>query len=87
MAAIVRHRKSARNVEHEPDIPLVEAGLDFIDDGVAIFDNSLRLKYRNRRFVDLGAYPPELMAPGTPIADLVRFDAHRGPMVRAMPRT
>jgi adenylate cyclase len=56
----------------------VEAGLDLLDQGIAIFDRDLRLTYCNRHFGQLRTYPPELCRPGTPLADIFRFNASQG---------
>ncbi|MDP6573719.1 MAG: PAS domain S-box protein, partial [Rhodospirillales bacterium] len=57
---------------------LVHQGLDRLAQGIAIFDSELRLVLANKRLVDMFGYPPELVEPGTPFADLFRFKAERG---------
>ena len=62
-----------------PPLPgQVEAGLDLLDQGVAVFDRELRLTYGNRNFGELRAYPPELRRPGTLLAEILRFNANQG---------
>src|SRR5690348_13126364 len=74
----VRYPTRSRRPARDPAGDLIEAGLDLVDVGVAVFDSDLLLTYRNNRFVELSVYPPEFVRPGTHIAELVRFDACRG---------
>ena len=74
----VRHPARSRRPVRDPGADLIEAGFDLIDVGVAVFDSDLRLVYRNNRFVELCSYPPDLVRPGTQIAELVRLDATEG---------
>jgi class 3 adenylate cyclase/PAS domain-containing protein len=57
---------------------LVEAGLDALDVGFAIFDRNLKLVANNRLFGTLRGYPVDLLKPGTDIIELYRFNAERG---------
>jgi len=56
----------------------LDAVLATMDDGVILFDDSHRLLAVNRRFVELGAFPPEMLQPGMRWEDLVLFNAERG---------
>jgi len=57
---------------------IVEAGLDALDFGFAIFDRNLKLVANNKAFADLRGYPATLCKPGTDIIELYRFNAERG---------
>ncbi len=57
---------------------LLLAGLDLFQNGVAIFDDDLRLVVRNERFLTLRHFPPELCVPGVSLEALLRFNAERG---------
>src|SRR5262249_9219233 len=46
-------------------------------EGYAVFDERLRLTACNARCAVLGGYPPRLLRPGTPYAELARVDAER----------
>lgn len=67
----------ARSTETEV-YALLQAGLDRLDQGIAVFDSRLRLVGWNQRFIELLALPPELVCPGVAFADLIRFNAVRG---------
>ena len=54
------------------------AAVDFIPQGLAVFDRDLRLVTANRRYHELLALPPGHMAPGTPLYDIALFLARRG---------
>ena len=58
--------------------PLIDAGLDALDVGFAIFDKNLKLLTSNRAFRTLRGYPVALTRPGTDIIELYRFNAARG---------
>jgi len=52
--------------------------IDFIPQGIAVFDRDLRLVTSNRRYADLLDVPPHLLREGTPLYDLALFVARRG---------
>lgn len=54
------------------------AGLNQIDQGIAVFDAGLRLVLWNARFLDLMDLPDTLIVAGLPFAGLVHFLAKRG---------
>jgi class 3 adenylate cyclase/PAS domain-containing protein len=56
----------------------LDAGLDALDFGFAIFDRNLKLVANNKAFADLRGYPPGLCKPGTDIIEFYRFNAERG---------
>ncbi len=52
--------------------------LDFLDQGVSVFDGQLRLILFNRMFIELLEFPAELAVLGTPFEAFIRFNALRG---------
>ncbi|WP_294108514.1 PAS-domain containing protein [Sphingomonas sp.] len=57
---------------------LLAATLEHIDPGVSVVDSDLRLIAWNSRYLALFAYPPGLVRVGTPVAELIRYNAVRG---------
>jgi len=57
---------------------MIDAGLDALNVGFAIFDKNLKLVTSNREFRTLRGYPVSLTKPGTDIIELYRFNAERG---------
>jgi len=52
--------------------------IDYIPQGIAVFDRDLRVVTSNARYAELLAVPPDLIRPGTPLYDLALFVARRG---------
>jgi PAS domain S-box-containing protein len=57
---------------------LLENTFEHMDEGITLFDADLRLLAVNRRCRELLNFPADMARPGTPLADLVRFNARRG---------
>ncbi|MGH6728349.1 MAG: PAS-domain containing protein [Pseudolabrys sp.] len=57
---------------------LIDAGLEALDVGFAIFDPNLKLVASNKPFATLRGYPPRLLKPGTDIIEFYRYNAERG---------
>lgn len=57
---------------------MVGAALDLFDQGMTVFDASLRLVAWNARFVELLEFPDTLLQTGTPYEDFVRHNVLRG---------
>ncbi|MDQ4060545.1 MAG: PAS-domain containing protein, partial [Pseudomonadota bacterium] len=57
---------------------LLQTAIDHVRQGIAVFDPDLRLICWNRQFRELLNLPPSLGQVGTPLADIVRFNAERG---------
>ncbi|MFZ1641909.1 MAG: PAS-domain containing protein [Candidatus Contendobacter sp.] len=57
---------------------LTLASLDHLHEAISIVDKDLRLRVWNRRFIELLDFPPELIRPGLPFAELMRYNAQRG---------
>ncbi|HYD98798.1 MAG TPA: PAS domain-containing hybrid sensor histidine kinase/response regulator [Alphaproteobacteria bacterium] len=60
---------------------LLQATLENVSQGICVFDANFRVATWNRRFLELNALPDELVRVGTPLAELVRFNAARGEYV------
>jgi signal transduction histidine kinase/CheY-like chemotaxis protein len=52
--------------------------MDFIPQGLAVFNRDLRLVSCNRRYPELLELPPHLTVPGTPLYDIALFLGRRG---------
>jgi class 3 adenylate cyclase/PAS domain-containing protein len=57
---------------------MIDAGLDALNVGFAIFDKNLKLVTSNRAFRTLRGYSLNLTKPGTDIIEFYRFNAERG---------
>lgn len=57
---------------------LLEAALANMSQGISVVDRDLRLVAWNRRYAELFDYPAELLRVGTPVAELVAWNAARG---------
>src|SRR5262245_50456010 len=52
--------------------------VDYIPEGLAVFDQDLRLVTSNNRYRDLLSLPDTLVGPGTPLYDIALFLGRRG---------
>lgn len=52
--------------------------IENLDQGISVVDKDLRLVAWNNRYLSLYDYPVELISVGTPIENLVRFNAEKG---------
>ncbi len=57
---------------------MLGAALDLFDQGMTVFDTSLRLVAWNARFIELLDFPPALLQTGTRYEDFVRHNVLRG---------
>ena len=57
---------------------LLLAGLDLLDQAIAVFDTTPKLVTWNKAMVRLLDFPESMMRVGTPFADFARFNAERG---------
>lgn len=57
---------------------LLEAALENMSQGISVVDRDLRLVAWNRRYAELFGFPASLLRIGTPIAELVRYNAEHG---------
>ncbi|WP_111429652.1 PAS-domain containing protein [Rhodobacteraceae bacterium DSL-40] len=58
--------------------PVIQAGLDRIDQGITIFNRDLRMVAWNNKFLELLEFPPHLAHLGADFANFVRYNAERG---------
>jgi PAS domain S-box-containing protein len=65
-------------VGETPLAPVIQAGLDRIDQGITIFDRELRLMGWNRKFLYLLGFPERLAFVGAEFASFIRYNAERG---------
>src|SRR5213078_1784198 len=56
---------------------ILQTALDHVRQGIAVFDKDLRLVCWNRQFGQILALPPHLTRVGTPLDQIVRFNASR----------
>lgn len=57
---------------------LMQIALDQVAQGIGVFDKDLRLICWNRRYRDLLDLPPEFGQVGTPLTEILRYNAERG---------
>ncbi|KIL99507.1 Sensory box histidine kinase/response regulator [Paramagnetospirillum magnetotacticum MS-1] len=57
---------------------LLQATLESLTQGVAVFDRSLRLVAWNQRYIDLHRFPDGLVHEGTHYSEVLRINAERG---------
>ncbi len=78
--AIAAMTASLRQSIHEIELnrSLLHASLENLPQGVSVIDSDLRLLAWNRPYQQLFGYPEELMKTGTPVADLLHWNAAQG---------
>ena len=52
--------------------------LDNMSDGVTLFDRDFCCKFVNQRLIDFLGVPDDVIAPGSPLLDILRYQAGRG---------
>jgi diguanylate cyclase (GGDEF)-like protein len=57
---------------------LLDDILEYMDQGITVVDDDLRMVASNRRFRELLGFPEWLCEPGTPLEAFVRYNAERG---------
>lgn len=57
---------------------LLASTFENIDAGISVVDAQLNLVAWNSRYLDLFGYPPGMVHVGTPVADLIRYNARHG---------
>ncbi|QKK10708.1 MAG: diguanylate cyclase [Pseudomonadota bacterium] len=62
----------------DPSLENLRDVLEYIDQGITMFDADLRLVVCNRRFLDMMDYPAEMGKVGTPFERFMRINAARG---------
>jgi PAS domain S-box-containing protein len=68
----------ARTAEIERTRQVMQTAFDNMDDGVTLIDKDMRLQLMSRQQIEARKLPPELVRPGTPVHDIMVFQARRG---------
>ncbi|MBX9841891.1 MAG: PAS-domain containing protein [Xanthobacteraceae bacterium] len=67
-----------RTVEIERTRQVMQTAFDNMDDGVTLIDKDMRLQLMSRQQIEARKLPPDLVRPGTPVHDIMMFQARRG---------
>ncbi len=70
----------SREGELAAQAALLRTTLDNMTDGICHFGEDLTLRAWNQRFIDIMEYPPNVVAAGTPVERMIRYDIERGYM-------
>ncbi|WP_068547751.1 PAS-domain containing protein [Thalassotalea crassostreae] len=57
---------------------LLHSAIENASEGISIIDNNLKLVAWNKKYLELFDYPEEIIFIGSPIEDLIRYNAERG---------
>jgi len=57
---------------------VLQTVLDNMSDGVMLLDRDLNIKFANQRLMEFQRYTPEIAHEGSPIAEVLRYQARRG---------
>ena len=68
----------ARTAEIERTRQVMQTAFDNMDDGVTLIDKDMRLQLMSRQQIEARKLPPELVRPGSPVHDIMMFQARRG---------
>ncbi|MGO9134452.1 MAG: PAS-domain containing protein, partial [Methylovirgula sp.] len=66
------------SVEIQRNRDLLQHAIDVAKQGITVFDRDLRLMCWNREFRDLFELPNDMLHAGTPLDEIIRFNAERG---------
>jgi PAS domain S-box-containing protein len=67
-----------RTAEIERTRQVMQTAFDNMDDGVTLIDKDMRLQLMSRQQIEARKLPPELVRPGSPVHDIMMFQARRG---------
>src|SRR6185369_12395896 len=73
---ITEQRRAVQALRHSKAV--LDDTLEYMDQGISLFDNDLKVLATNRRYFELLDFPQSLAAPGIPFADFIRYNAQRG---------
>ena len=78
--ALAAAKEAAENARDDVERTrqIMQTVLDNMIGGVMLFDKDFRLQFVNRQVVEFQSYPPEVVRPGTPGQDILRFQVLRG---------
>ncbi len=68
----------AQTAEIERTREVMQTAFDNMDDGVALVDREMRHVFMSRQQIEARHLPEELVRPGTPVRDIMLFQARRG---------
>jgi PAS domain S-box-containing protein len=68
----------AQTAEIERTREVMQTAFDNMDDGVALVDRDMRHVFMSRQQIEARRLPEELVRPGTPVRDIMLFQARRG---------
>ncbi len=74
VASIVEEASHASSFNRD----LLESTLENVYEGISVIDSRLRLVAWNRRYAELFRYPDDLLKSGTPVEQLIRYNAALG---------
>src|SRR3954471_21172233 len=72
-----RAARKAPALRPAPAVTAAPTAFGLLPIGIGVFDPDLFLVYANAPFGELRDLPPNLCRPGTPLADIIRFNAGR----------
>ena len=72
-----------RTAETERTRQVMQTAFDNMDDGVALLDKDMRLQFMSQERGKSRELPPEMVRPGAPARELMRFQAERGDFGRS----
>jgi PAS domain S-box-containing protein len=68
----------AREKELGEKTRLLESTLEYMGEGISVYDPDLKMIAWNERLIDMVGLPREMYKIGTPLEDIVRYSAERG---------
>src|SRR5437762_7454689 len=77
LAAAKEAAETARD-DVERTRQIMKTVLDNMIGGVMLFDKDFRLQFVNRQVMEFQNYPPDIIAPGIPGEEILRFQVRRG---------
>src|SRR5256714_3808108 len=76
--ASAKEAAEASRADLERTGKVLQTVLDNISDGVMLLDRDLNIRFANQRLMEFQRYTPEIAHEGSPIAQVLRFQARRG---------
>src|SRR5256714_2430104 len=76
--ASAKEAAEASRADLERTGKVLQTVLDNISDGVMLLDRDLNIKFANQRLMEFQRYTPDIAHEGSPIAQVLRFQARRG---------
>jgi PAS domain S-box-containing protein len=76
--AAAKEGAEAARADAERTRQIMQTAFDNMDDGIALLDKDMRVQLISRERVEAGRFPKEMIYPGVPARELIRFQAARG---------